>query len=104
MTSSFYRDDVRFLAMVAGVAAALFLLCATLELGSLAMRKIKLAALAFTALGLAACGTLGDGAVTDKALGNLEHCKRTYQASIGALGAPSGSLYIECPAKPFDGQ
>lgn len=57
------------------------------------------------ALALGGCGTLGGGsgsAVAEKALSNLEHCKRTYQAAIGAMGAPGGSLYIECPAKPFD--
>ncbi|MFN4176410.1 hypothetical protein [Phenylobacterium sp.] len=69
------------------------------------LRIITSAAVAAAALALSACGTLsaGDGAaVAAKALENLEHCKRTYQAAIGALGAPGGSLYIECPARPFD--
>lgn len=62
-------------------------------------------ALAAVALVLAGCSSLGgaapDGAAA-KVLGNLEHCKRTYQASIGGLGVPGGSLYIECPARPRD--
>lgn len=35
------------------------------------------------------------------ALGNLEHCERTYVAVLGGLGTNGGSLNIRCPAKPY---
>lgn len=52
------------------------------------------------ALFLAGCSTLKSGDLATQALGNLEHCKRTYQATVGAFGIPGGSLFIECPPKP----
>lgn len=71
------------------------------------MKRIVLcAAVLLAALSTGACASLPgatDTAAAPAVLGNLQHCKRTYQASIGGLGVPGGSLYIECPAKPFDG-
>jgi hypothetical protein len=51
------------------------------------------------ALALSGCAT-GNAELAKQALGNLEHCKRTYQASVGAFGVPGGSLFIECQPKP----
>jgi hypothetical protein len=56
-------------------------------------------------LSLSACTTLsgkGNNDLALKVLGNLEHCKRTYTATVG-MGA-NGSLNIECPPRPFDAQ
>jgi acyl CoA:acetate/3-ketoacid CoA transferase beta subunit len=44
-------------------------------------------------------GANGD-AIAAQVLQNLEHCRRTYTASVG-IGA-AGSLNIECPAKPYE--
>lgn len=62
------------------------------------MRTLALAALC---VALTGCGTLGGGnsAIAEKALSNLEHCKRSYTAAIG-MGA-GGSLSIECPPRPY---
>lgn len=68
--------------------------------------KFTVLAACAAALSLGACSTLpgGDPAsqLPSQVLDNLEHCKRTYQASVGGLGIPGGSLYIECAPKPFD--
>jgi hypothetical protein len=62
--------------------------------------------LAACALSLTACASLPGGDPTSQlpsqVLENLKHCKRTYQASVGGFGVPGGSLYIECPAQPYD--
>lgn len=65
------------------------------------MTRVLLAAA--TALALSACSTIpgGDGA-TSQVLSNLEHCRRSYTAVVGALGVPGGSLNIECPGKPYE--
>lgn len=55
---------------------------------------------------LCGCASLPGGdptsALPSQMLDNLRHCKRTYQASVGGLGLPGGSLYIDCPAEPRD--
>jgi outer membrane biogenesis lipoprotein LolB len=67
-------------------------------------RTILLAAVASLCLG--GCSSLPGGDPTSQLpqqiLDNLKHCKRTYQASVGGLGVPGGSLYIECPAQPYE--
>ena len=59
-------------------------------------------AIVAASLTLAGCQSGVSAELASQALGNLEHCKRTYQASIGGLGVPGGSLFIECDAKPRD--
>lgn len=60
---------------------------------------------ALAALSLSACASLPGGDASSQLPGqvleNLQHCKRTYQASVGGFGVPGGSLYIECPAQPY---
>lgn len=55
---------------------------------------------------LAACASLPGNdpsrALPAQVLENLQHCKRTYQASVGGLGVPGGSLFIDCPAQPYE--
>ena len=60
--------------------------------------------LATLCLTLSGCGTIrgGNNEVALRALGNLEHCRRTYIASIGMGGA--ASVNIECPPKPYEAQ
>lgn len=62
---------------------------------------MRLIALAGLCLALSGCSTFsgGNSAIAEKALSNLEHCKRSYTAAIG-MGA-GGSLVIECPPRPY---
>lgn len=53
-------------------------------------------------LGLTACQSTTSAETAAKVLGNLEHCERTYIASIGGFGVPAGSLNIRCPARAYD--
>lgn len=67
------------------------------------MRKIALLAAVAASLALTGCAAgLSGGAkgLGEQALGNLEHCDRTYIGNAG-LGA-SLSVNITCKAKPFD--
>jgi hypothetical protein len=57
--------------------------------------------LAAAALACALGGCASNDGVAAKALDNLTYCKRTYIAAVGGVGVPGGSLFIECPAKPF---
>lgn len=61
---------------------------------------MKLIALALAGLAVTGCASLPGADPTSnlpaEILDNLQYCKRTYQASIGGLGVPGGSLYIEC--------
>ncbi|MDZ4370209.1 MAG: hypothetical protein U1C74_02150 [Phenylobacterium sp.] len=92
-----YRRDLRF-------APGVVLLCALL--GGLTLinvygdRIVKIAAVAFMALGvgllLTACGSTGTGA---KVLENLESCNRRYDGAIsaGITGAQfTGTIKVEC--------
>lgn len=68
------------------------------------MMKPLLAGLALVCL--AGCSSLPGADPTaqlpSQVLDNLSKCKRTYQASVGGLGIPGGSLYIECLPEPRD--
>lgn len=59
----------------------------------------RYALIALAALSLTACAS--NSGVADQALQNLQHCKRTYIAAVGGIGVPGGSLFIECPPRPF---
>lgn len=66
---------------------------------------MKLLLIGAAALALSGCSTIqGDPTnnLPQAVLDNLKHCKRTYQASVGGLGIPGGSLYIECAPEPRD--
>lgn len=68
------------------------------------MKHFVLAGLLAASMALGACSSLGGATVPGNAaagvLGNLEHCDRTYQASVGLGG--NGSLTISCKAKPYE--
>lgn len=67
---------------------------------------MKLLLAAAAALSLSACagfpGSDPSSQLPAQVLDNLQHCKRTYQASVGGLGVPGGSLYIECAPQPYE--
>lgn len=68
------------------------------------MKKISLALAAIVAMAsiaLSGCSTLGgDSRFGEAALGNLEHCDRTYIGTAGVGG--SLSVTIKCPPKPYE--
>lgn len=92
--------DARLLTSIALFAGLMALLIVLNIAGALLMRHIPVIA-ALGACALLTAGCASSGQLGEKALGNLEHCERTYQANVGALGLPGGSLFIRCPPKPF---
>lgn len=107
----FVRGDVRFLGLLASVAAVLFLAALLNILGAFLMKRIYLvAALAVACLGLAGCNGLAaiagpprGAGQTATVLGNLQGCIRDYKGTIGGLSF-TGSVEIHCepvgPAPP----
>ena len=66
---------------------------------------MKILLICVAALTMSGCSTLGGDPTNNlpqAVLDNLKYCKRTYQASVGGLGIPGGSLYIECAPAPAE--
>jgi hypothetical protein len=84
-------------ALACVVALALILLLAIT--GDILMRTLKRAIAALCLFSLSACAS--NSGLGEKALGNLEFCRRSYTAILGGIGTNGGSINIECPPRPF---